>query len=98
MVTCTGDGTNAQFTKISFTATVMWDMVPGTLKNKAGQFIDSSGKVIAPAVNNLGSPGFLGALPLFPGVGLAPGDWLWWSTLPGGTITVGALCDPEQPC
>jgi hypothetical protein len=98
MVTCTGDGTNAQYIRISMTATVQWEMKPGTLKNKAGQFIDSSGNVIGHSVNNLGSPGFQGALPNFPGNGLAPGDWSFWSPLPGVTITVGNICDPNSPC
>jgi hypothetical protein len=98
MVTATGDGTNAQYVRISMTGSVQWEMKPGTLKNKAGKFIDSSGKVIGSAVNNLGSPGFLGALPSFPSVGLAPGDWLFWSPSPGVTITVGDICVPDAPC
>ena len=97
-VTCTGDGTNAQFTRISLTGTVQWEMKPGTLKNKAGQFIDSSGHVIASAVNNLGAPSYLGVLPSFSGVGMAPGDWTFWSPLPGGSITVGDICIPDAPC
>lgn len=98
MVTCTGDGTNAQFRRISMTGSVQWEMVPGTLKNKAKQFIDANGNVIGNAVNN-GSAGNLQAsLPMFPGVGLDPGDWLFWSSVPGGTITIGPLCIPDQPC
>jgi hypothetical protein len=92
MVTCTGDGTNAQFVRISMTASVQWEMVPGTLKNKAGQFINAKGQVITEPINNLALGNILGALPNFPGYGLAPGDWSFWNPTPGGTVTVGPIC------
>ena len=98
MVTCAGDGSNAQFVRISMTATVQWEMVPNTLKNKAGNFIDSQGHVIAPAINNGTLGSWQAALPGFPGAGLDPGDWSFWSPLPGGTITVGVPCVPNEPC
>jgi hypothetical protein len=98
MVSC-ADGTNAQFVRINMYATVMWTMVPGTLKNKAGQFIDSTGKVISGPVNHLGLPGFIAALPDFPGIGMSSGDWSFWSPLPGGTVTIGEICDAlYDPC
>jgi hypothetical protein len=100
MVTCAGDGTNAQFTRISMTGTVQWEMVPGTLKNKAGKFIDSSGNVIANGINNLNLGLPAAALPNFPGYGLDPTDWLFWNPLPNGTATVAPcnellICSPE---
>ena len=98
MVTCTGDGTNAQFKRISMTGSVQWEMVPNTLKNKKGQFIDSKGNVIANSINNGSLGTLLAALPGFPGNGLDTFDWGFWSTLPNGTITIGDLCDPEIPC
>lgn len=99
MVTCDGDGTNAQFKKISSTGTVMWEMVPGTLKNRGGQFIDANGNVTANPINNLSSGILPGALPNFPDYGLSPLDWQYWSPSPYGTVTVGPICDPlANPC
>jgi hypothetical protein len=92
MVTCTGDGTNAQFIRISMTGSVQWEMVPGTLKNKAGQFIDSKGNVIAPPINKLSSANILSILPDFPGYGLVAGDWNFWSPEPQGTVTIEPIC------
>jgi hypothetical protein len=98
MVTCRGDGTNAQFIRISLTATVQWEMVPGTLKNAAGKFIDAHGNVIGNAINNLNLGTLATAFPNFAGIGAASWDWMYWTTTTGVSITVGPICQPVIEC
>jgi hypothetical protein len=92
------DGTNAQFVRISLMSTVQWTMVPGSLKNSKGQFINSSGGVIGAAVDNLTSTNILPVFPIFSGTGLVGIDWQFWSSTPGGTVIIGDLCQPNSAC
>jgi hypothetical protein len=92
------DGTNAQFRRTSLYSTVEWEMVPFTLKNKKGQYIDSSGNVIGAAVNNLTQTNIVPAFPIFNGSGLVDADWQFWSPAPNGTIIIGDLCQSNSAC
>jgi len=83
------DGTTAIYKKISSSATVNWVVVPGSPKNAKGQPIDIHGNVIGSVPSNLTLQNILAALPNFSSTALAPSDWLIWSPLPGGTITIG---------
>lgn len=90
------DGTNAQFVRISLTGSVQWELKPGTLKNKSGQFIDANGNVIGASVNRLNNIDVTPALPNFNGSGMTNGDWTFWSPTPGVTITIGQICPQQQ--